>query len=129
MTSTPRLVRDLMATKVVTLGRNESLTTGDDLMRLGRIRHLPVVAEDGTLAGIVSQRDLFQSGLLRALGYEPSPAGGPDFCCGSTKDSNAVAADGMAQRTVDRLNKRGADRVVAWCPSCHLQSAEFMEKG
>ena len=67
--------------------------------------------------------------VLRALGYDASPAGGPDFCCGSTKDANAVAADGMAQRTVDRLNKRGADRVVAWCPSCHLQSAEFMEKG
>jgi Fe-S oxidoreductase len=67
--------------------------------------------------------------VLRALGYDPSPAGGPDFCCGSTKDSNAVAADGMAQRTVDRLNKRGNDTVVAWCPSCHLQSAEFHEKG
>jgi CBS domain-containing membrane protein len=38
-------------------------------MRLGRIRHLPVRDEDGTLAGIVSQRDLFHSGLLRALGY------------------------------------------------------------
>lgn len=67
--------------------------------------------------------------VLRALGYDPLPAGGPDFCCGSTKDANAAAADGMAQRTVDRLNKRGADRVVAWCPSCHLQSMEFMEKG
>lgn len=67
--------------------------------------------------------------VLRALGYEASPAGGPDFCCGSTKDANAVAADGMAQRTVNRLNQRGNGRVVAWCPSCHLQSAEFMEKG
>jgi CBS domain-containing membrane protein len=38
-------------------------------MRLGRIRHLPVVDGDGALAGIVSQRDLFHSGLLRALGY------------------------------------------------------------
>ncbi len=58
-----------MTSEVVTLGRNESLTTVDDVMRLGRIRHLPVVDEDGALAGIVSQRDLFQSGLLRALGY------------------------------------------------------------
>jgi Fe-S oxidoreductase len=66
--------------------------------------------------------------VLRELGYEATAAGGPDFCCGSTKDSNGVAADGMAQRTVDRLNKRGASRVVAWCPSCHLQSAEFHEK-
>jgi CBS domain-containing membrane protein len=58
-----------MTSKVVTLGHNEGLTTVDDVMRLGRIRHLPVVDDDGALAGIVSQRDLFHSGLLRALGY------------------------------------------------------------
>lgn len=67
--------------------------------------------------------------VLRALGYDPSPVGGPDFCCGSTKDGNVMTADGMAQRTVDKLNKKGADRVVAWCPSCHSQSIELMEKG
>lgn len=66
--------------------------------------------------------------VLRELGYEATAAGGPDYCCGSTKDANGVAVDGMAQRTVERLNKRGAPRVVAWCPSCHLQSAEFFEK-
>ena len=62
-------VRDIMSPVVVTLGRNESLRTADDVMRLGRIRHLPVVDEDGGLVGILSQRDLFHSGLLRALGY------------------------------------------------------------
>ena len=69
MSSPPRLVRDLMTTDVATIGRNESLRTVDDVMRLGRIRHLPVVDDDGSLAGILSQRDLFHSGLLRALGY------------------------------------------------------------
>ena len=63
------LVRDVMTPDVVTLGRNESLVVADDVMRLGRIRHLPVVDTDGTLVGIVSQRDLFHSGLLKALGY------------------------------------------------------------
>src|SRR3954451_5467690 len=63
------LVRDVMTKDVATLGRNEKLTVADDVMRLGRIRHLPVIDEDGALAGIVSQRDLFHSGLLRALGY------------------------------------------------------------
>jgi CBS domain-containing membrane protein len=62
-------VRDVMTKEVATLERNEKLTVADDVMRLGRIRHLPIVDEDGDLAGIVSQRDLFHSGLLRALGY------------------------------------------------------------
>jgi CBS domain-containing protein len=58
-----------MTRDVVTLERNDKLLVADDLMRLGRIRHLPVVDEDGRLAGIVSQRDLFHSGLIKALGY------------------------------------------------------------
>ncbi|MDQ2642293.1 MAG: CBS domain-containing protein [Myxococcota bacterium] len=69
MQNPPRLVRDLMTSTVVTLGRNDALRSADDIMRLGRIRHLPVVDEEGNLVGIVSQRDLFHSGLIRALGY------------------------------------------------------------
>jgi len=69
MTLSPKLVRDLMTTDVVTVGRNEKLLIADDVMRLGRIRHLPVVDDDGALAGIVSQRDLLHNGLLKALGY------------------------------------------------------------
>jgi CBS domain-containing membrane protein len=62
-------VRDIMTSDVATLDRNESLSVADDVMRLGRIRHLPIVDGEGGLVGIVSQRDLFHSGLLRALGY------------------------------------------------------------
>ena len=69
MTHPPRLVRDLMTTSVITMERNESLRTVDDVMRLGRIRHMPIVDDDGSLVGVVSQRDLFHSGLLRALGF------------------------------------------------------------
>ena len=58
-----------MSLDVVTLERNDKLAAAEDLMRLGRIRHLPVLDEDGGLAGIVSQRDLFHSGLIKALGY------------------------------------------------------------
>jgi CBS domain-containing membrane protein len=69
MTTRPTLVRDLMTSDVITLERNEKLLVADDVMRLGRIRHLPIVDADGALAGIVSQRDLFHSGLIKALGY------------------------------------------------------------
>jgi CBS domain-containing protein len=62
-------VRDVMTAEVTTLQRNDQLTLADDIMRLGRIRHLPVVDENGELAGLVTQRDLFRGALARALGY------------------------------------------------------------
>jgi len=65
----PLLVKDLMTAEVHTLGRNEKLRLADDLMRMERIRHLPVLDDDGDVAGIVSQRDLFRSALARVLGY------------------------------------------------------------
>ncbi len=64
--------------------------------------------------------------ILRLLGYDVQPAGGPDYCCGSAKDSNQSAADGMAHRTVTKFNHLGRDRVVAWCPSCHSHMTDFM---
>jgi CBS domain-containing membrane protein len=69
MNAQPVYVRDLMTRDVITLERNEKLLVADDVMRLGRVRHLPIVDSDGALAGIVSQRDLFHSGLMKALGY------------------------------------------------------------
>jgi CBS domain-containing membrane protein len=63
-------VRDVMTADPTTLKRNDKLTLADDIMRLGRVRHLPVVDDDGqTLAGIVTQRDLFRDALAQALGY------------------------------------------------------------
>lgn len=63
-------VRDLMTPEVATLNRNDRLSLADDVMRLGRIRHMPVLDDDGTtLCGIVSQRDLFRGALASALGY------------------------------------------------------------
>lgn len=63
-------VRDVMTREVTTLKRNDKLTLANDIMQLGRIRHLPVLEDDGQqLVGIVSQRDLFRGALARALGY------------------------------------------------------------
>ena len=62
-------VGDVMTRHVITVGQNQKLVTADDVMRLERIRHLPVVDDAGGLAGIVTQRDLFHSGLVKALGY------------------------------------------------------------
>jgi CBS domain-containing membrane protein len=62
-------VSDLMSSEVVTLERNETLDLADRIMSLGRIRHMPVLDEDGQLCGVVSQRDLFRGALATALGY------------------------------------------------------------
>ena len=61
-------VRDLMSRPVKTLERNDLLSVADSAMRNERIRHLPVL-DNGRLVGIVSQRDLFLSALVRALGH------------------------------------------------------------
>ncbi len=60
------LVRHLMQRDVATLSVADRLDLADDIMRLGRIRHLPVV--DGTrLVGILSQRDLFRAATSSLL--------------------------------------------------------------
>jgi len=65
-----RRVRDVMTAEVTAPCRNEQLTLADDLMNLGRIRHLPVLDDDGeTVIGVVSQRDLFRGALVQAIGY------------------------------------------------------------
>ena len=63
-------VKEVMVKEVATLDVNDELSLANDIMRLGRIRHLPVV--DGSrLVGLVSERDLFRSSLAHALGYSP----------------------------------------------------------
>lgn len=63
-------VRDCMTREVAAVRRNDQLTLADDLMRLGRIRHTPVLDDRGDeVVGVVSQRDLFRGALARALGY------------------------------------------------------------
>ncbi len=51
-----------MAEKIVTISADDSLSTVEDIMTLGRVRHMPVV-RGGTLVGVVSQRDLLRASL------------------------------------------------------------------
>ena len=64
--------------------------------------------------------------VMRAAGIEPSPVGGPGYCCGSPKDANLRAAEGMAVRTVQKFNAASEGEVVTWCPSCHRHMGSFM---
>jgi CBS domain-containing membrane protein len=63
-----KTVRDIMATEVTTLGRNDSLQLAKDIMTLGRVRHFPVI-DDGKVVGVVSQRDLYKASLGSVMKY------------------------------------------------------------
>ena len=69
MAPTRLQVRDVMSREVHTVKRNDELAIADALMKQERVRHLPVLDEDGEVCGVVSQRDLFRGALLRALGF------------------------------------------------------------
>jgi CBS domain-containing protein len=63
-------VSEIMQPAPVTVRADDSLDMIEDLMSLGRVRHLPVV--DGErLVGVVSLRDLLAHSLTRALDFEP----------------------------------------------------------
>lgn len=64
-------VRDIMTQKIVTISVDDTLSTVEDIMTLGGVRHMPVV-RGGALVGVVSQRDLLRASLsnLTAFGSE-----------------------------------------------------------
>jgi CBS-domain-containing membrane protein len=64
-------VRDLMEKDVTTLKASDDLGLAEDIMELGRIRHLPVLSKE-KLVGIVSQRDLLRAAVSSVLGMHRS---------------------------------------------------------
>lgn len=68
-TATAVTVREIMTKGPVTLECDDVLDLADDVMELGRIRHLPIL-ERGRVVGILSQRDLFRSALAKAMGFK-----------------------------------------------------------
>jgi CBS domain-containing protein len=62
-----------MQQNVVTLNVTDHLDMANSLMRIDRIRHLPVVDHADAIVGIVSQRDLFRAGVSSLLEFsEPA---------------------------------------------------------
>lgn len=60
------LVKDIMKTQLVTLNADSKLGFANDIMYLGRIRHLPVVKGEN-IVGILTQRDLYRASLTSIL--------------------------------------------------------------
>ena len=63
-------VREIMMKGPVTLNCADVVDLANDVMSLGRIRHIPIV-DSGKVVGVLSQRDLFHSALVTALGLSP----------------------------------------------------------
>ena len=62
-------VRAIMAQNPVTLEHDDILDLASDIMNLGRIRHLPILNK-GKVVGVLSQRNLFHSAVVVALGLD-----------------------------------------------------------
>ncbi len=61
-------VRDIMPKKMVTISESDTLSTVEDIMTLGHVRHMPVV-KAGQLVGVVSERDLLRASLSNLTGF------------------------------------------------------------
>lgn len=61
----------VMRTEFASLRAGDRLDLVDQVMALGRVRHLPVLDEAGRVIGIVSNRDLLEASLTSVLAFEP----------------------------------------------------------
>jgi len=61
------VVREIMMGNPVTLKPEDMLDLANDVISLGRIRHIPVV-EDGSLVGLLSERDLIGRAATQIFG-------------------------------------------------------------
>jgi CBS domain-containing protein len=62
-------VRDIMPDHMITISESDTLSTVEDIMTLGRVRHMPVV-HGGKLVGVVSERDLLRASLSNLSGVD-----------------------------------------------------------
>lgn len=63
-------VRNIMMSSPVTLAPGDHLGLAEDIISLGRIRHIPVV-EGGKIVGLLSQRNLMGSAAVRLFRLTP----------------------------------------------------------
>jgi CBS domain-containing protein len=63
------VVREIMMGSPVTLKPEDTLDLANDVISLGRIRHIPVVA-DGTMVGLLSERDLLGAAANQIFGLK-----------------------------------------------------------
>jgi CBS domain-containing protein len=103
-------VGELMTRDLVTLAENQNLNQADELLRLHRIRHLPVV-RNGKLVGLLTHRDLLRAAAQRGTDPAKQPLWASDVM---VRDVKTVRPDTPTRDAVKLLlhNKYGCLPVV-----------------
>ena len=99
-------VAEIMTREPYTLGPDDTLATARQLLAEHHIRHIPVVSADGSLIGLVSQRDVLAAGDTSVLNRE-----------GGNSRENFVALSSIMSSPVQSVDESASLRGTA----LHLQ--------
>lgn len=107
--------RDLMTSPAETLTTSDTLAVAAQALRTSNVGSMPVLDEDGRLAGVVTDRDLVVRGIAEGLDVDTATVG--EICTGSvvsvTVDDDARAIVGaLSENQVRRLPVLDGEDVV-----------------
>ncbi|MCE9670449.1 CBS domain-containing protein [Myxococcus stipitatus] len=94
-----QIVGELMTREVVTVKETQNLGKADELLKLHRIRHLPVVRQ-GKLVGLITHRDLLRAAATHAADPAAQPLWAADIM---TRDVTTVTPDTPLRKAVELL--------------------------
>ncbi len=106
-----KIVGELMTRDLVTLKETQNLGLADELLRLHRIRHLPVVRQE-KLVGLITHRDLLRASAVRRADPSQQPLWVADAM---TREVKTVHPDMPLREAVGLMlqNKYGCLPVVS----------------
>ena len=100
-------VSRIMRTEFASLRETDRLDLADQIMKLGRVRHLPVLDPEGRIVGIVSNRDLLEASLTNVLDFEREQRQGflrsVDVAEVMTREVETIAPDAPLATAASRL--------------------------
>jgi CBS domain-containing membrane protein len=70
--SSPVLVHHIMSTEVVAFFEEQTLPLAEDVMRIHKFRHLPVIDTERRLVGLITQRDILRGQISVLVGLSPN---------------------------------------------------------
>lgn len=107
--------RDLMTSPAQTLGLGDSLMTAAQALKSADVGSMPVLDDNGTLAGVVTDRDLVVRGL--AEGVDPGRGTVADVLTETVAvvnadDDESAVVNALSQNQIRRIPVLDGDQVV-----------------